>query len=87
MPRISTFYGIVITMYWREKDHPVPHFHAEQAGQHASVGVDGVVLAGHLPARALRFVQEWAALHHDELLANWNRARNNEALETIDPLA
>jgi hypothetical protein len=26
MPRISAFYGIVITMYFR--DHPLPHFHA-----------------------------------------------------------
>jgi hypothetical protein len=29
MPRISFFYGIVIRMYWNERDHPVPHFHAE----------------------------------------------------------
>ena len=26
MPRISAFYGIVITMYYR--DHDPPHFHA-----------------------------------------------------------
>jgi hypothetical protein len=26
MPRISSFYGIVIAMYYRE--HGVPHFHA-----------------------------------------------------------
>src|SRR2546423_5822976 len=29
MPGISAFYGIVITMYWR--DHPPPHFHATYA--------------------------------------------------------
>jgi hypothetical protein len=23
MPRISAFYGVVIYMYWNERDHPV----------------------------------------------------------------
>jgi hypothetical protein len=29
MPRISSFYGIVISMYWDEGNHRVPHFHAQ----------------------------------------------------------
>jgi hypothetical protein len=66
--------------------HPVPHFHAAHAGLHASVAIDGTILAGELQARALRFVQEWAQLHQDELLANWIRARNYEPLEPIEPL-
>jgi len=33
MPRLSTFYGIVIYMY--RPDHPPPHFHA-QYGEHAA---------------------------------------------------
>ena len=37
--------------------------------------------------RALQFVREWAALRHDEILANWERARRNEPLLGIDPLA
>jgi len=45
------------------------------------------MLAGTFPPRALRLVREWAQLHQGELLANWLRARNNEPLETIDPLA
>lgn len=86
MPRISAFYGIVISMYWRERDHPIPHFHAEYAGQRVSIAVDGTVLAGAIPARALRLVREWAQLHRDELVANWNRAREHERLVPIDPL-
>jgi hypothetical protein len=73
-------------MYWRERDHPTPHFHAEQGGHRASIAIDGTVLGGELPARAVRFVQEWAELRRDELLANWHRARNLEPLERIDPL-
>jgi hypothetical protein len=45
------------------------------------------VLVGDLEARALRFVREWASLRHDEILANWERARRNEPLLGIEPLA
>jgi hypothetical protein len=87
VPRISAFYGIVITMYWREREHPIPHFHASYAGHEASVAVDGKLLGGSLPPRALRLVREWAQLHRDELLANWDRARDYEPLAPIEPLA
>ncbi len=58
MPRISAFYGVVIYMYWNERDHPLVHFHSYDAGRRASVSADGVVLAGSLEPRALGFVQE-----------------------------
>lgn len=86
MPRVSAFYGIVIYMYWNERDHPVPHLHALHAESRASVSVDGVVLAGALDARSLALVVEWARLHRDELVANWYRARQNRALVPIPPL-
>ena len=86
MPWISAFYGIVIFMYWNERDHPVAHFHAHYAGQRASISVDGTVLAGRLEGRALDFVREWASLPKDELLANWERARRSEPLVPIAPL-
>lgn len=46
MPRLSYFYGITIAMYWREQNHPVPHFHAQYAEHLASFGIDGTLLAG-----------------------------------------
>jgi len=60
MPRVSAFYGVVVYMYWNERDHPVAHFHAYHAGRRASVSVNGEVLAGSLEPRALHFVREWA---------------------------
>lgn len=86
MPRISFFYGIAIWMYWNEGAHARPHFHARYAGQAASVALDGELIAGSLPTRALSLVSEWARLHHDELLANWERARHEDPLLPIDPL-
>jgi Domain of unknown function (DUF4160) len=47
---------------------------------------DGELIAGELPRRPLTLVAEWATLHRDELLANWERARHNEQLEPIGPL-
>ncbi|HVP02473.1 MAG TPA: DUF4160 domain-containing protein [Solirubrobacteraceae bacterium] len=86
MPRISSFYGIGIWMYWNEGHHARPHFHARYGEHHASVDLDGAVIAGALPARALRLVEEWARLHADELAANWERAAADQPLLPIDPL-
>jgi len=86
VPRISFFYGIAIWLYWNEGVHARPHFHARYAGQVASIDFAGEVIAGSLPRRALALVAEWAALHEDELTANWERARREEPLEPIEPL-
>jgi hypothetical protein len=87
VPRISSFYGITIWMYWNEGAHATPHFHARYAGETASVDFTGAVIAGSLPPRAFRLVSEWAILRRDELLANWERARREEQLQPIDSLS
>jgi len=86
MPRISSFYGIAIYMYWNEADHSVPHVHAHRAGQRVSISVDGTLLAGALEPRPLGLVREWVNLHRREILANWERARRLETLQAIAPL-
>lgn len=86
MPRLSSFYGITIAMFWREQNHPVAHFHVRYGEHRASVAIDGTVLAGSLPPRALSLVREWAKLHEAELLANWERVQRLEPLVPIDPL-
>ncbi len=85
VPRISAFYGIVIAMYF--DDHPPPHFHARYGEHQAQIVIaTGDVLHGELPRRALKLVEEWAALHRDELLDDWERAQRDEPLVTIAPL-
>ena len=85
MPVISTFFGIVIRMFYRE--HGVPHFHAEYQGQTATVTFDGQILAGAIRSRtAVRLIQEWASTHQAELDANWRRMASGEPLERIEPL-
>lgn len=53
------------------------------AGEAASIDLAGEPIAGSLPQRALALVTEWAALHHDELLSNWERARREEPLAPL----
>src|SRR5213083_822432 len=85
VPRISTFYGIVIAMYY--DDHPPPHFHAKYAEHQAQILIgSGEVLAGSVPRRALALVREWTELHREELMADWARAEREEPLATIEPL-
>jgi hypothetical protein len=85
MPRISTFYGIVVTMY--SSDHAPPHFHARYGECEAKIMIDtGDLLAGQLPPRAARLVREWALQHRDELDADWERAQAREPLASIEPL-
>ncbi len=72
MPTIAQFYGIIISMYWR--DHAPPHFHANYSGAKAVVRIeDGEVIAGSLPPNARRIVREWALARQAELGQNWLR--------------
>src|SRR5215210_9382142 len=84
MPRISSFYGIVIWMYWN--DHNPPHFHATYADFEILIRiVDLSIYSGSLPARAFGLVMECASLHQNELIENWvllkeERSKKNRAI-------
>jgi hypothetical protein len=85
MPEISRFYGIIIKMYFG--DHHPPHFHVEYGSDEALISINTLgLIQGKLPPRVMGMIAEWAALHQNELLADWQRARDLEPLEKIDPL-
>lgn len=85
VPTISRFYGIVIRMYF--SDHAPPHFHAVYSGDEAVIVIEsGQVIRGQLPAVALRLVQEWAAMHREELNANWKLVQVPELPLPVAPL-
>ncbi len=63
-----------------------PIFHDGYAGHAASLDLDGELIAGSLPRRALLLAGDWALLHRAELVANWDRARRDDPLMPIDPL-
>ena len=85
MPIISTFFGIVIRMFYQE--HEPGHFHAEYQGQQATFLFSGDILAGEIRSgTARRLIREWAAEHRGELEANWARMKAGQALARIGPL-
>ena len=85
MPVVSRFFGIVIAFYWQ--DHLPPHFHAFYSGDEGMIDIrTGEVLRGFLPQRALSLVNEWRTLHLEELLDDWERARQRQPLAYIAPL-
>lgn len=84
MPEISRFFGIAISMFYRE--HGVPHFHARYGEHEASVEIESGLVRGDFPARALGLVLEWRVIHKAELLERWQAARDRRPLQSIAPL-
>lgn len=85
MPEVCRFYGISIRMYF--DDHNPPHFHAIYGVQEMEVAIDPLgLMQGKIPRRAFGLVMEWASIHQQELLDNWQLLRSDQAPRRIDPL-
>ena len=85
MPRICSFYGIIIWMYW--DDHEPPHFHATYSENEILIKISDLsVYAGSFPSRAFGLLMEWASLHKNELMENWQIMKQNLPLKKIEPL-
>jgi len=85
MPEISRFFGIIISIFYDE--HNPPHFHARYGDHKIAIAINTLqVLEGYLPPRALGLVIEWAYLHKDELLKDWQLAEQNMQPDKIEPL-
>lgn len=85
MPTISTFYGILIQMFWN--DHAPPHFHALYAEHEVLIDIHTLgVMEGQMPRRALALVLEWAQEHRTELIEDWQLCERNQTPKKIQPL-
>lgn len=85
MPMVSTFYGIVVQMFWR--DHNPPYFHAAYAGEHIVIDIRTLgVIEGSISRRALPMLLEWTLAHQAELLENWELCQRKQRPNKIDPL-
>ena len=77
------FYGIVIKMFFKPKEHEPSHLHALY-GEH--IGIFDLktmkMTEGDLPTRAQQLVQEWMSAHQDRLLEMWD----TQKLEKLPPL-
>ena len=73
MPEISRFYGIVIKMYFKPKEHEPSHIHALYGEYMGEFNIRTLeMIRGDLPAKAQEIVREWLILHQDELQSMWD---------------
>lgn len=83
MPEICRFYGILIKMFFKPKEHEPSHLHALY-GEH--VGVFDLqtmkMTEGDLPTKAQELVKEWMSQHQDQLLDMWT----TQSLRKLPPL-
>lgn len=83
MPEITRFYGIVIKMFFKPKEHEPSHIHALY-GEY--VGIFNIqtseMIEGDLPKRAQDMVREWLMTHQNELQKMWNE----QSIRKLPPL-
>ena len=83
MPVISRFYGIIIRMYFLQKEHNPPHIHAIYNEDVAAIDfMTGEVIDGQLPTKAMAMVKEWISMHKDTLMEMWD----TQEFKQIPPL-
>ena len=72
MPTISNFYGIIIVMYLRNKEHNPPHIHAITNDFDAPFLIEtGEIMEGEFPPKAKALVKEFIMRYKNELLEMW----------------
>jgi len=84
MPEISRFFGIIVFINYN--DHNPPHFHAWYGDYKITITIEEGIVEGKMPKRALNMIFEWMELHKLELIEDWNRAKNKQPLNKINPL-
>ena len=83
MPTISVFYGIIVIMRLRNKEHNPPHIHAIYGNFEASFLIsNGEIYEGDFPNRGAKLVKEFILYYRDELLKMWETS----SYRHLDPL-
>ena len=83
MPEISRFYGIIIKMFFKPKEHEPSHIHALY-GEY--VGIFDLrtmeMTEGDLPTKAQGLIKEWISRNQQSLLQMWE----SQKLRKLPPL-
>ena len=73
MPEISRFYGIVIKMFFKPKEHEPSHIHALYGEYMGEFNIETAeMIQGDLPRKAQELVREWMFIHYKELQQMWD---------------
>lgn len=73
MPEISRFYGIIIKMFFKPKEHEPSHIHALYGEYIGIFDLKSMEMTdGDLPLKAQNLVKEWLNAHQVELQTMWD---------------
>lgn len=73
MPEITRFYGIVIKMFFKPKEHEPSHIHALYGEYMGEFNIQTLeMIRGDLPQKGQKLVTEWLSQHKDELQNMWD---------------
>ena len=76
MPEISRFYGIVIKMFFKPKEHEPSHIHALYGEYMGEFNIRTLeMIEGDLPKKAQELVTEWLKLHQTALQTMWDEQK------------
>jgi hypothetical protein len=88
MPSVSEFFGLSFEFVFQ--DHNPPHFHIMRGkSKVATVSINDIEFIGEtgdLTNKQKKAILGWTSVYQDELLANWNVAKNGGILQKIPPL-
>ena len=84
MPVISRFYGIVIKMYLRQKEHNPPHLHAFYGDYVGLFSLEeGEMYEGDIPVKEQKLIKNFI-LHYKEQLYDMWKTQNCYLLPPIE---
>ena len=83
MPEICRFYGIIIKMFFKPKEHEPAHIHAIY---NEYVGIFDIhyfeMIDGDLPQKAQELVKEWLKDNYKSLIQMWD----TQVITKLNPL-
>ena len=83
LPEIARFYGIIIKMFFKPKEHEPSHVHALYGEYVGTFNIiTGEMIEGDLPLKAQNLVREWLSLYSSELQRMWK----DQVITKLPPL-
>lgn len=83
MPEIARFYGIVVKMFFKPKEHEPSHIHALYGEYIGEFNIRTMEMErGDLPKKAQELVKEWLSEHQNELQEMWD----TQTIRKLPPL-
>ena len=83
MPEICRFYGIIIKMFFKPKEHEPAHIHAIYNEYVGIFDINSLeMIDGDLPQKAQELVKEWLKDNYKSLIQMWD----TQVITKLDPL-